>query len=155
MERDLISCLPVEFVYVKEAGWNVLFDILRTEKFKPEDEIVIQQAFHTHMTVLQCTVRKKIEFGKLVRATPELEWIDYETQWAGLGAVRYIPKFYRASDKPNEELSDGGASTRSAAAKAAKQHSLIEPKSTINHVNAQIVEKLKSIDGAFSLGKNS
>jgi hypothetical protein len=147
MERDLKSCLPVEFVYVKDIGWNVLFDILKTEKFRPKDEEIIQKIFDMHMTVLRCTVRKKIEFCKLVKETPELEWIDYETQWAGLGAVRYIPKFYRASEKQIEELLNG-----SAAFKAAQKHSSVERKANINHVNSQIVDKLKSIDNAFSLG---
>ena len=139
---------------MKGIGWNVLFDILKTDKFKAEDEEVIQKVFEAHMIVLQCTVSKKIEFGQLVKETPELEWIDYETQWAGLGAVRYIPKFYRMSEKSDEVLPEVFASKSTPAVKAAQQHSLFEKKANINHVNAQIVEKLKAIDSAFSLGKS-
>jgi len=160
-ERDLKCYFPVEFVIVENFGWSVLLDIFKTRKLEPEDEEAISKILENHMSVLQATVTQKIEFCKLVKGSFELEWIDHESQWAGLGAVRYIPKFNRTSkslpeiSKPVEEgqPGNGNATPEPKTPSPATQKQVFDMKENVDHLNAKIVDKLKSIDTAFSLGE--
>jgi len=144
MDRDLKEFIPVEFVHTAAGGWKVRIDVLRCPKFESEDEEVIVSLFDNHLSVLQSTVAQKKVFSKLVEEAEELAWVDHESQWAGIGAVRYIPKFHRA--KPGENP-DGQVQIQ-----ALRDE---EVKDNIDRLNAQIVDKLKSIDSAFSLGESS
>jgi hypothetical protein len=157
-ERDLKSFFPVEFVLTENFGWNVLIDIFKTKKLEPEDEEVIGKILENHMSVLQATVKQKIIFCQLVKDSPELEWIDHESQWAGLGAVRYIPKFNRITKYLPDFANEDGQLPKNATPEPrtpppAIQRQVFDVKENVDHLNAKIVDKLKSIDSAFSLGE--
>lgn len=169
MERDLKDILPLEFVYVETRGWNIHVDIIRTRKLTPEDEAAILSTFENHMQVLGATVKQKFTFQKLVEECEEMIWINNENQWAGLGAVRYVPATYRKNKTQNppqplqngqvvnETTQESGASTtpstQTTAAAPNQEKSEAKIKEEINHLNAQIVNKLRAIDSAFSLGE--
>lgn len=76
-----------------------------------------------------------------------------------LGAVRYIPRFFRKSKAPvaeGNENPDGSKGDNSSSSDN-KAEIPIDPgpeaRGNIDHLNAKIVDKLKAIDSAFSLGK--
>jgi len=166
MERDLKHILPLEFVYVETRGWNIHLDIIRCRKLTPQDEASILATFESHMQVLQATVNQKLKFHRLVEESGELEWINNENQWAGLGAVRYIPSMHRTISTPTSPtVSDQNGQIVSKAEEISKltngvpdkpgkvDSSISEKfKEDIDHLNAKIVDKLKAIDSAFSLG---
>lgn len=137
MDRDLKDFIPVEFICAENGGWNIHIDVSRCE---PEDENVV--TFDHHLSVLQSTVAQKQIFSRLVQDFDELLWVDHESQWAGLGAVRYLPAFHR--NKPEEDSSNVSKPT---------DESIAGMKENVDHLNAQIVDKLKAIDTAFSLGE--
>lgn len=155
MDRDLRDTIPLEFVFVETRGWSIHVDVIRTRKLSPEDEAKILATFENHMHVLEATVNQKIKFQKLVESSEEMVWVNNENQWAGLGAVRYIPSNQRVKkslpeqngDVPAEEHAD---QTKAAAPKSPQEEEKI--KDEVNHLNAQIVNKLRAIDSAFSLG---
>jgi hypothetical protein len=171
MERDLKHILPLEFVFVETRGWNIHLDIIRCRKLTPQDEAAILATFENHMQVLQATVNQKLKFHKLVKASIELEWINNENQWAGLGAVRYIPSVHRAilesstataaipeqngKAVPSTEKSQSPSPKIEAKKEKIEANGFTEKvKEDIDHLNAKIVDKLKAIDSAFSLGKS-
>lgn len=87
MERDLRDFLPVEYVYVEGYGWNILLDMFKTRRLSLKEKDLVVKIFENHMIVLQATVSQKLVFSRLVKASPELEWVEHEKVWAGLGAV--------------------------------------------------------------------
>lgn len=163
MERDLKEILPLEFVFVEARGWNIHVDIIRTPQLTPEDEASILSAFQNHMHVLEATVNQKIKFQGLVEESEEMVWINNENHWAGLGAVRYIPTGHRVNPKEAEEhpeqLPNGqvasGEGTPTTPKKVGLSPDPEKAKEEIDHLNAQIVNKLRAIDSAFSLGEAS
>jgi len=151
--------IPIEFVFVEAYGWNIHIDVVRCKKHKPDEEVLILSTFENHMTVLQATVKQKVKFQVLVEQSEELEWVDHESQWAGLGAVRYVPLIHRqmllAMNNGEVPHSEGPSSPPS---KEQVQPTSISGDNTamkdyVNQLNAKIVDKLKTIDSAFSLGK--
>jgi cell division septation protein DedD len=182
MERDLKDIIPLEFVFVETRGWNSHIDIIRTRKLSPEDEAAILAAFENHMHVLQATVNQKIKFQKLVEECEEMDWVNNENHWAGLGAVRFIPSCHRRAfnevdtdstsrspQLPNGQIVASGESSPSASSASSanstppttttKSKAIVskdeKTKEEIDHLNAQIVNKLRAIDSAFSLGEAS
>jgi len=146
----------VEFVDVG-GSWHILFDVFKMHKFTSSEEEEVESMLGHHMGVLESTVGKKAEFGRLVAEAAELEDVDYDSSWAGLGAVRYIPKFYREEIKVQGgggggEIVEEPSHPRAPPPVPANEDPGLHRKSNINHLNAQIVDKLKSIDNAFSLG---
>ncbi|CAG7835140.1 unnamed protein product [Allacma fusca] len=153
MDRDLKEFVPVEFVNSESGGWNVQIDVVRCPKFEPEDKGVISSLIDNHLSVLQSTVVQKVAFSRIVQDAQELEWIDHESQWAGLGAVRYVPTFHRKKRNGTSDGEDSNDSTRSSSSN--EDPSAAGVKENIDHLNAQIVDRLKAIDSAFSLGESS
>lgn len=177
MERDLKGLLYIEFVFVDTRGWNIHVDIVRSQKLVSSEEAAIIGVFDSHMKVLHATVKQRLRFLELVRQSEELEWIEaHDAHWAGLGAVRYIPKFFRtrkpsvtaapttpaavngntSSDQPTNETLDESSNSNEEKQKSQIQiqveHHSSEARGNIDHLNAKIVDKLKAIDSAFSLG---
>lgn len=66
----------------------------------------------------------------LITELPSLEFVEVD-DWAGLGAVRYIPQQWQTSDQ---------------------QLATDQAKQDLNKLNIRIVQQLRSIDAAFSLG---
>lgn len=165
MERDLKGLLLIEFVFVDSRGWNIHVDVVRSQKLLQSEETAIIGVFDSHMKVLHATVKQRLRFLELVKQSDELEWIEaHDAHWAGLGAVRYIPKFFRPP-KPASPLptpvtnADGDQSTpKTPTTKDEKTqvdvtaNHVSEARGNIDHLNAKIVDKLKAIDSAFSLG---
>jgi len=141
LEREMKSVVSVEFVDVK-GSWHLLFDVLKTDRLNAEEEDFVEKSFEHHMRVLNSTLAKKKEFVSGVEGAVELESVHYDTSWAGLGAVRYIPKFYREEVDEKSRIPPVPPN----------EDPVVQRKWNINHLNAQIVDKLKSIDNAFSLG---
>lgn len=83
--------------------------------------------------ILQATVDYKDKLTGLIVELPSLEYVEID-DWAGLGAVRYIPQQWQSSDK---------------------QLATDQAKQDLNRLNVRIVQQLRSIDAAFSLGKPS
>lgn len=170
MERDLKGLLSIEFVFVDSRGWNIHVDVVRSNKLHPTEEAAITGVFDSHMKVLHATVKQRLRFLELVKLSDELEWIDaHDAHWAGLGAVRYIPKFFRTpktppsttlpngtvngdqgADTSTNELANGPAKAQP----STDDRQIAEASGNIDHLNAKIVDKLKAVDSAFSLGKN-
>lgn len=73
------------------------------------------------------TVEHKATFQRLVLASDRLKLVEMPG-WAGLGGVRYVPEAWETllTDQAKEEL---------------------------NRLNIALVDKLRSTDAAFSLGK--
>lgn len=173
MERDLKGLLSIEFVFVESRGWNIHVDVARSQKLLPDEEAGILGVFDSHMKVLHATVKQRLRFLELVKLSDELEWIEaHDCHWAGLGAVRYIPKFFRkpkSTSVPNSPVNEKAGDGEKDPNKAAKVEALVasegaaklqaieretsETSGNIDHLNAKIVDKLKAIDSAFSLGK--
>ena len=153
MDRDLKDFVPVELLHSPAGGWNIHMNVIQGPKLEPEDENVVVSLFDNHLSVLQSTVAQKLVFSKLVQEAEELEWIDHEAQWAGLGAVRYIPSFHRKKlSVANGEVDGSDSSNSKNGSMSAENDAAV--KENIDHLNAQIVDKLKAIDSAFSLGKS-
>lgn len=67
----------------------------------------------------------------LIAELPSLEYVEIN-DWAGLGAVRYVPQQWQSSGQ---------------------QLATDQAKQDLNRLNVRIVQQLRSIDAAFSLGK--
>lgn len=77
------------------------------------------------------TVDYKEKLTELIANLPSLEYVEID-DWAGLGAVRYVPQLWQSSDQ---------------------QLATDQAKQDLNRLNVRIVQQLRSIDAAFSLGK--
>lgn len=82
------------------------------------------------ITILSATARQREKLYTEYKNNKKLQLVDI-VDWAGMGAVRYIPEFW--ADRLNE-LTDTG-------------------KADINQLNSEIVAKLKASDSAFSVGE--
>lgn len=80
---------------------------------------------------MQATVDYKDKLTGLIAELPSLEYVEIN-DWAGLGAVRYVPQQWQSSDQ---------------------QLATDQDKQDLNRLNVRIVQQLRSIDAAFSLGK--
>jgi len=80
---------------------------------------------------LQATVDYKEKLTGLIAELPSLVYVEID-DWAGLGAVRYVPHQWQSSDQ---------------------QLATDQTKQDLNRLNVRIVQQLRSIDAAFSLGK--
>lgn len=67
---------------------------------------------------------------ELITNLSSLEYVEID-DWAGLGAVRYVPQQWQISDQ---------------------QLATDQAKQDLNKLNVRIVQQLRSIDAAFSLG---
>ncbi|ODN06081.1 Pyridoxal-dependent decarboxylase domain-containing protein 1 [Orchesella cincta] len=162
MERDLKGLLSIEFVFVESRGWNIHVDVVKSQKLLPNEEAAIISVFDSHMKVLHATVKQRLRFLELVKVSEELEWVnDHGAHWAGLGAVRYIPKFFRKGKTSAPTSVNGVDGSASDAVVNGATNSVDEPpdhhtaeaRANIDHLNAKIIDKLKAIDSAFSLGE--
>lgn len=118
------------------------------------------------MHVLEATVNQKLKFHELVEQSEEMDWINNENQWAGLGAVRYIPSIHRPVKQETTATPEAGTTGADQTTPPENANAKLEPveekgtkgdekfKEDIDHLNAQIVNKLRAIDSAFSLGES-
>ncbi|XP_054710839.1 pyridoxal-dependent decarboxylase domain-containing protein 1-like [Uloborus diversus] len=82
------------------------------------------------ISILNSTVLQKEKLYTEYKNHRKLQLVEI-ANWAGMGGVRYIPEFW--ADRLNE-LTDTG-------------------KADINHLNSELVSKLRASDSAFSLGE--
>lgn len=83
--------------------------------------------------IMNATVLKRRQFHSLAAQMASLSAVSLEN-WAGLGAVRYIPAHLVSLVHDQQSLSDTG-------------------KDEVNRLNTQLIDKLRSNDSAFSLGE--
>lgn len=81
--------------------------------------------------ILQSTVDYKDKLTGLIAELTSLKYVEID-DWAGLGAVRYVPQQWQSSEQ---------------------QLATDQAKQDLNKLNVRIVQQLRSIDAAFSLGK--
>ncbi|XP_037073747.1 pyridoxal-dependent decarboxylase domain-containing protein 1-like [Pollicipes pollicipes] len=130
MQRDLPE-VPIQLLDVAGSGFCLRFSPL-TEPCRPlEDDVLDEWAecLGQQIEILNATVHHRARFAELtaagqLRAVPLLNW-------AGLGAVRYIPTHL-------QPLMEAGVTDSG--------------KEDINKLNTELLTKLKSTDSAFSLG---
>lgn len=79
--------------------------------------------------ILSATVKHKVVFQRLVESSAMLKLVEVEG-WAGLGGVRYQPSTFKHMTHLTEHA-----------------------KHQLNTLNVNLVDRLRSTDQAFSLGK--
>nr|CAI5865572.1 unnamed protein product [Callosobruchus analis] len=87
------------------------------------------ECLEQQLVIFKATMHHKETFVKLVEASPVLKLVDLP-DWMGMGGVRYCPEGWEQllTDQAKEEL---------------------------NHLNMALVDSLRSIDSAFSLGEDA
>ena len=93
-------------------------------------------ALENQTAILNATVCQREKFIKLIQAEKALELVEIP-HWAGLGGVCFIPPELR---KENEDLENPRIYSP-------------DELQLINHRNLQLVNHLRSLDSAFSLGE--
>ncbi|KAK7113608.1 hypothetical protein V1264_012864 [Littorina saxatilis] len=123
--------VPVETVDVDKEGLCIRYCPLENAQAKGTTKEDMEQ-FVTNLTsnlsVLNASTRQRKRFQAMVESQPNLKLIHLEN-WAGLGAVSYVPDVYVGRD-------DLGPAD------------LIQ----INSLNAEVLHRLKAQDTAFSMG---
>ncbi|BET02261.1 Group II plp decarboxylase [Nesidiocoris tenuis] len=97
---------------------------------EPPDFDTFVTCLEQQIEILCATVKHKMEFQKLVEASPCLRVVDIQG-WAGLGGVRYQPLSFK-----DDQLTD-------------------HAREQLNSLNINLVERLRATDAAFSLGEGA
>ncbi|XP_064613537.1 pyridoxal-dependent decarboxylase domain-containing protein 1-like [Liolophura sinensis] len=125
--------VKIDPVDIDREGVCIRFAALesaRTLGTTNEDIEKFVECLKTQMSILDATVQQRETFQKIVEAQDNLTLVHI-ANWAGLGAVQYIPEMW--------------VGTAAELTEACKKD--------INSVNCEIVHKLKANDTAFSLGE--
>lgn len=122
-KRSVYLWINTLLVYIKIVK-KKQFKIKLSNNYCVFEYIVLQD-------ILQATVDYKDKLTGLIAELPSLEYVEIN-DWAGLGAVRYVPQQWQSSDQ---------------------QLATDQDKQDLNRLNVRIVQQLRSIDAAFSLGK--
>ncbi|CAH1957548.1 unnamed protein product [Acanthoscelides obtectus] len=95
----------------------------------PEEIQSFVECLEQQLVIFKATMHHKESFVKLVEASPVLKLVEL-ADWMGMGGVRYCPEGWEQllTDQAKEEL---------------------------NHLNMALVDSLRSIDSAFSLGEDA
>ena len=97
---------------------------------------VSKKALENQTSILNATVRQREKFIQLIEAEIKLQLVEIP-HWAGLGGVCYIPPEQRRTpDDPDFDLPYTP-----------------EELHLINHKNVQLINELRTLDKAFSLGE--
>uniref|UniRef100_A0A2H8TGC9 Pyridoxal-dependent decarboxylase domain-containing protein 1 n=1 Tax=Melanaphis sacchari TaxID=742174 RepID=A0A2H8TGC9_9HEMI len=134
LEREIPEA-PLELCEIESLGVVVTFS-----PFTVLNSLVTEDDWETfsicldqHIEILLATVDYKEKLTGLIANLPSLEYVEID-DWAGLGAVRYVPQLWQSSDQ---------------------QLATDQAKQDLNRLNVRIVQQLRSIDAAFSLGEGS
>ncbi|XP_027840497.2 pyridoxal-dependent decarboxylase domain-containing protein 1 [Aphis gossypii] len=134
LEREIPEA-PLELCEIESLGVVVTFS-----PFTVLNSLVTEDDWETfsicldqHIEILLATVDYKEKLTALIANLPSLEYVEID-DWAGLGAVRYVPQLWQSSDQ---------------------QLATDQAKQDLNRLNVRIVQQLRSIDAAFSLGEGS
>ncbi|VVC28517.1 Hypothetical protein CINCED_3A023170 [Cinara cedri] len=134
LEREIPEA-PLELCEIESLGIVVSFSpftILNT-LVTEDDWETFSITLDQHIEILQATVDYKDKLTGLIAELPSLRYAE-TNDWAGLGAVRYVPQQWQSSDQ---------------------QLATDQAKQDLNRLNLRIVQQLRSIDAAFSLGEGS
>ncbi|KAF0293756.1 Pyridoxal-dependent decarboxylase domain-containing protein 1 [Amphibalanus amphitrite] len=130
LQRDLPE-VPIQLSVVEGRGFCLRFSPL-AEPCRPLDDDVLDDwadCLAQQTEILNATVHHRARFAELTASGP-LRAVPLGN-WAGLGAVRYIPAHL-------QPLMEAGVTDSG--------------KQDINKLNTELLAKLKSTDSAFSLG---
>ncbi|XP_050542353.1 pyridoxal-dependent decarboxylase domain-containing protein 1 [Daktulosphaira vitifoliae] len=134
LEREIPEA-PLELCEIENIGVVVSFSpfTILNSLITEDDWETFSICLDQHIEILQATVDHKDKLMNLITELPSLEFVEVD-DWAGLGAVRYIPQQWQISDQ---------------------QLATDQAKQDLNRLNIRIVQQLRSIDAAFSLGEGS
>ncbi|XP_050433013.1 pyridoxal-dependent decarboxylase domain-containing protein 1 [Adelges cooleyi] len=134
LEREIPEA-PLELCEIETLGVVVSFSpfTILNSLITEDDWETFSICLDQHVEILQATVEHKNKLMNLISELPSLEYVEVD-DWAGLGAVRYIPQQWQTSDQ---------------------QLATDQAKQDLNRLNVRIVQQLRSIDAAFSLGEGS
>lgn len=90
-------------------------------------------------SILNATVCQREKFIELINAEEKIEMVEIP-HWAGLGGVCYIPPELRKRNEPKMDPEQPHVYTS-------------DELQLINQRNLQLVNQLRTLDSAFSLGK--
>ncbi len=111
------------------------------------------QGLENQTSILNATVCQREKFIGLIEKEDKLEHVEIP-HWAGLGGVCYIPPELRKSTNPDPA---GGEAKNDQEANKPDQEKnrrySPEELQMINHRNLQLVNQLRTMDSAFSLGE--
>ncbi|XP_064633876.1 putative pyridoxal-dependent decarboxylase domain-containing protein 2 isoform X2 [Lineus longissimus] len=132
LQRDVPE-IGIDTIELDGQGTCIRFCSLETvQSLGTESEHIKRLAacMKEKMEILNATVKERENFQAIVEAQDNIHLIDL-SDWAGLGAVQYIPDMWldKMSNLPPAARRD------------------------INDINLELVNKLKSNDNAFALGK--
>ncbi|ENN77914.1 hypothetical protein YQE_05591, partial [Dendroctonus ponderosae] len=122
--------IPIEICELEDVG-TVLrfcpFESAISDQPTLEQFKSFVQCLEQQLVILRATIHHKETFKTIVEASPVLSFVELP-DWAGLGGVRYCPEGWK------ELLPD-------------------QLKEELNNLNIALVDALKSVDSAFSLGE--
>ncbi|XP_067673201.1 putative pyridoxal-dependent decarboxylase domain-containing protein 2 [Haliotis asinina] len=128
------SCpkVPVQAVEVDKEGVCIRYAPLETAQVRGTSEEDVKQfvvCMKENLSVLDATCLQRKRFRSIVASHNNLALVDIDN-WAGLGAVRFIPEVWinKMGDLPENG------------------------KNEVNNLNSELVHKLKAMDTAFSTG---
>ena len=139
MQRD-VGQIPLEIVDVETTGYVLRLCPFESLSFSglsltDDDLEAFIIALENQTSILNATVCQRAKFIDLITREEKLDMVEIP-HWAGLGGVCYIPPELRKNNEDPEATST-----------FTEEHLQL-----INHRNIQLVEKLRSMDSAFSLG---
>lgn len=144
MQRDC-GQIPLEIVDVETTGYVLRlcpFESLAFSGVSLTDDDL--EAFiiglENQTSILNATVSQREKFIELIRSEEKLDLVEIP-HWAGLGGVCYVPPDLRKMTTEAKEDPE-----------APKGYSK-EELQQINHRNLQLVNQLRMLDSAFSLGE--
>ncbi|XP_025110203.1 putative pyridoxal-dependent decarboxylase domain-containing protein 2 [Pomacea canaliculata] len=123
--------VPIETIEVEKEGICIRYCPLENSYAKgttKEDMEHFIESLLSNISVLNASTLQRKRFQMVVEAQPNLKIVHLQN-WAGLGAVRYIPDLYLSHEDLDEKDFEG-----------------------INSINAELVHQLKAKDTAFSIG---
>ncbi|XP_014230081.1 putative pyridoxal-dependent decarboxylase domain-containing protein 2 [Trichogramma pretiosum] len=130
LERH-VENIELEFCELEQYGIAIRISPLESTESPPSSDDIddVIACLEQQIEILLATVQHKETFVKLVKENDSLHLVEMQG-WAGLGGVRYAPPtwVHVMTDQAKEEL---------------------------NALNTQLVETLRSTDGAFSLGEGA
>ncbi|XP_052263333.1 putative pyridoxal-dependent decarboxylase domain-containing protein 2 isoform X2 [Dreissena polymorpha] len=128
-------CVEITLVDLEREGTCMKFAPLQSAQIigtTREDVVDFVKSLKSQISILDATVLNYERFRHVTSDQENLRLVDIQN-WAGLGAVQYIPNDYLDS---LDSLSEQACAE-------------------INHLNIELIQKLKATDSAFSLGFTS
>jgi len=141
MQRDC-GQIPLEIVDVETTGYVLRLCPFESLAFSgvslTEDDLeAFIIALENQTAILNATVCQREKFIELIEAEIKLQLVEIP-HWAGLGGVCYIP--------PEQRRSPDDPETNNLPYTDEELH-------LINHKNVQLINQLRTLDSAFSLGE--